>query len=105
MKMKILLLSLCLSVAPAWAADAGGTAPAEKTSTQAAAPAAQPGQKAPEKAKKKKTKKKKAKAAKSEAGEGTTSSCPKSCVMMNCPPPSGTYQLCCPVAPYNQTCP
>lgn len=31
--------------------------------------------------------------------------CPQICRMMPCPPPGGAYKKCCPVAPYNQTCP
>lgn len=39
------------------------------------------------------------------AAEGVMATCPIACTSMNCPPPGGAYKLCCPVAPYNQTCP
>lgn len=31
--------------------------------------------------------------------------CPQICRVMHCPPPGGVVKKCCPVAPYNQTCP
>lgn len=102
MKMKnlLLLLSALIFAAPAWAAEPTG-APTNTPAAASSAPAAQPAKETPKKAKKKKKKK----MAKSAATKSVTTACTKTCVIMNCPPPNGASQLCCPVAPYTQTCP
>jgi PBP1b-binding outer membrane lipoprotein LpoB len=41
----------------------------------------------------------------SAAIQSVETTCPQICRMMPCPPPGGPYKKCCPVAPYNQTCP
>lgn len=101
MKKMLLLLCALTFAAPAWAADTAGAPanpPASASSAQAA-PAAQPGKGTPKKAKKKKKKAKKA------VDKSVTTICPQQCRTMNCPPPGGGVKLCCPVAPYTQTCP
>lgn len=101
MKKMLLLLCALIFAAPVWATDTAGAPanpPASASSAQAA-PAAQPGKGTPKKALKKKKKTKKA------VDKSVTATCPQTCRVMACPPPGGASMLCCPVAPYNQTCP
>lgn len=99
----MLLLLLALTVVPVWAADTAGAPAANPAASESAGQAAQPGKETPKKAHKKK--KQKQKKAKSAATESVTANCPLACQNMNCPPPGGPYKLCCPVAPFTQTCP
>lgn len=39
------------------------------------------------------------------SGAVIQAACTKPCYIMACPPPNGTVKKCCPVYPYNQTCP
>ena len=106
MKKTLLLLSALIFAAPAFAADTAGAASAVPAASTAPEKATQPDTakkaKKTKKAKKKTAPKKKAANA---ATESLTTSCPQQCRTMNCPPPGGPQMLCCPVAPYTQTCP
>lgn len=101
MKKMLLLLGVLIFAVPAWAADTAGAPAVNPSASASFGQATQPGKETPKKAHKKKKKKK----AKSAATESATSSCPQQCRNMNCPPPGGPLKLCCPVAPYTQTCP
>lgn len=79
-----LLILLALIVTPAWAADAPPANPPAATLLAQAEPAPAPEPATP---------------------DGATAACPVTCVTMACPPPSGTVKVCCPRAPYTQTCP
>lgn len=94
MKRMLLLLCALIFAVPAWAADKAGE--------PAANPSAATAQSSKETPKKTHKKKKKAKSA---ATKSVTTTCPTACKSMNCPPPGGTIRLCCPLAPYTQTCP
>lgn len=84
MKKLLLLVSALIFVFPVWAEDAPPAPTVNTPASGEAAPVAEPDSTTP---------------------DTVTTACTKTCVMMNCPPPSGPVKLCCPVSPYTQTCP
>lgn len=90
MKKILLLLSALIFSAAAWAADTADATNAANPSVpvaaeqaaQTASPAAESFQLA--------------------TGAAT---CPVACRLQRCPPPIGPTKMCCPMAPYTQTCP
>lgn len=83
-KALLLLLALIFAV-PAWAVEATDTPASPPTSPeQTQATPTQPDGQA--------------------LIASTEATCPRQCITMSCPPPSGPIKVCCPVFPYSQTC-